>query len=260
MNANLETNLQRANPTAERPAPTYLAPTLLADSDNARVAGLSAELTAGCRGDQQKADRIAEFVKNAITTGLTASGDETSASALLQSGMGNETAKATLVAALARAAGIPARIHVARFDKKICREVIPGWIHLALPQSVSIAWAELYVNGHWQPRPDAAYDDAFETGGASHLEEKSRSTGLGLIPLAASREGWTARLAHLPLAADEGTFRDVMDYLWSDAYPTPRSHPVIGWLLSSPLGRDEVGRKMARIRERGRTCTEQIAV
>ena len=259
MNSNLETNLQAASiaPTAGRPPVSYLAPTLLADSDNARVASLSAELTAGCASDQQKADRIAHFVKNAIATGLSASGDETSASALLQGGMGNETAKATLVVALARAAGIPARIHVGRFDKKICREVVPAWIHLALPQNVSIAWAELYVNGHWQPRPDAAYDDAYESGAACHLEEKGRTTGAGLVPLA-TRQGWNARLAHLPLVADEGTFRDVMDYLWSDAYPTPRGHPVIGWLLS-PLGRDEVGRRIALMREKGRTCTEQIA-
>lgn len=213
---------------------TDLAPTLLADADHPRVRSLAARLVKDAVTEQEKADRLASFVSEHIALGMPSSGDGTSASRTLALGYGYATTRATLLVALARAAGIPARLHFARFDKSLYRELIPGWLYPLFPQTVAVAWAELKVNGHWQPRPDAGHDAEFVRGAYYHLRERGQTFGAGLVTdPARGRENWNEELAaHYPLVADDGTWRDAMDYLWSKNYPMSRSFAAVRWALS----------------------------
>lgn len=239
---------------------SYLAPTLLADADHPRVMQLAGTLTEGVHSDAEKADRIVEFVAERIAPQLPGTGDETAASRTLELGYGHETAKATLVVALARAAGVPARLHFARFDKSLMREMLPGWAYSVWPDTVATGWAELYVDGRWQPRPDAAHDSDLLHAANLYLAERGLHYGLGLVlEPGAETNGWTGRLGRrFPLVADDGIYRDAMDYVWSEAYPNSRRHAVIRWFLG-PWGRGECERRCEAIRAAGENYDRAVA-
>lgn len=235
------------------PLESYLAPTLLSDADHPRVKNLAEELTVGAATDAEKAERLVHYVAERIAPQLPGTGDETSASRTLELGYGHETAKATLLVALARAANIPARLHFARFDKSLMREFLPGWAWGVWPDTVATGWAELYVDGRWQPRPDAAYDADMLHAAKRYLAERGLNYGVGLtLEPGAGANGWTSQLAkRFPLVSDDGVYRDTMDYVWSEAYPNTRRHSVIRWFLG-PWGRSECARRQRAIREAGR--------
>ncbi len=244
MNATLENTNQNLGELTP-----YLAPTLLADADHPRVIAATARVIAGAKTDAEKAERLVRFVAEEIGFGLPPSGDQTSASRTLELGYGHSTARATLLIAMARAAGIPARIHGARFGKSLVRELVPGYLFALLPETVPTAWAELYVGGRWEARPDAGSDADFTRAAQEHLEEKGLEYGAGLlVGKKQGRAAWASQLARLPLAADDGTFRDTIEYLWSEEYPMPRSNPIVAWVLG-PWGRQEIDRRIEQIRQ-----------
>lgn len=251
----MESTLTALSPNTGTTSPleSYLAPTLLSDADHPRIRELAGILTENVNTDAEKAERLVKFVAEHIAPQLPGTGDETSASRTLELGYGHETAKATLLVALARAAGIPARVHFARFDKSLMRELLPNWAFGIWPEQVATGWAELYVGGRWQPRPDAAHDAEMVQAANRYLATHGAHYGLGLLlQPGESPLGWTGQLAKkFPLVADDGVYRDAMDYVWSRAYPNTRRHSVIRWFLG-PWGRTECARRTRAIRETGR--------
>ncbi len=89
---------------------SYLKPTPMLDFRHPQIQQLVRERGWGGRTDDEMAREIYEFVRDEIAFGYNRD-DTLSASEVLRDGYGQCNTKGTLLMALLRAAGIPARFH-----------------------------------------------------------------------------------------------------------------------------------------------------
>jgi transglutaminase-like putative cysteine protease len=137
----------------------YLRPTQIIDSDSAAIREKAQDLTAGRESDRERAVALYYFVRDQITHNPYAPGwarEQYTASTTLARGDGFCVQKAILLAALARASGIPARIGFAdvrdhRLSPKF-RDMIGGGNLL-----IWHGYAELHIGGVWV-HASPAYD------------------------------------------------------------------------------------------------------
>lgn len=128
----------------------YLVPTPTFDCDSEPIAGKAQELTQGLETDIDKAKALFYFVRDAIDYNLYVKKhmpEHFRASNTLARGKGYCVQKAVLLVALARAAGIPARLGCA----KIRNHLVPQRV-LDILKSNVFPWhgyAELYLDGKW---------------------------------------------------------------------------------------------------------------
>ncbi|NMC71559.1 MAG: transglutaminase domain-containing protein [Myxococcales bacterium] len=129
-----------------------LRPTPEIDADAPAVAALAREITAGAASDRDKADRIVAWVYDNLDKSLST--NLGTASQVLERKVGDCTEHALLVAALARAAGLPAR-------------QVSGLIYVGdeLGFFGWHAWTQIVLDGRWvgvdaswnEPIADAAH-------------------------------------------------------------------------------------------------------
>lgn len=236
-----------------------LGPTLLADSDHPRVAALAARLAEGAASGGEIAARLARYVAEEVAYGVAPSGDETAASRTLALGYGHESAKATLLVALARAAGIPARVRVVRVGKESFSELLPGLLYALAPSRVPVAWAELFIEGRWVAFAEAGHDGEYRRAATRYLAEHGRTSGAGLvIPeglSGAAAVRWV--LERFPKASDEGAYRDLVEWRWRHG-ESALEHPLLEWFLG-PRGREDFARRVARVRRRAGAAGRPLA-
>ena len=129
----------------------YLVPTPFLDFDASVVGNTARSVTAGLDGERERAVAIYYFVRDQIKHNPYAPSmvpDDYKASATLERGHGFCQHKAVLLAALARALGIPARVGLVDVRDHLLsarfREMIGGDNLL-----IQHGYAELYVNGKW---------------------------------------------------------------------------------------------------------------
>ncbi len=96
-------------PRATNALAEYLAPTVTIDADDPAVVARASALTSGLRTDPERVDAIVRFVREPARREPCAA---KIASRLLDCGRPGDTEQVVLLAALARAAGIPARLVV----------------------------------------------------------------------------------------------------------------------------------------------------
>ncbi len=97
----------------------FLAPAKFIDSGHPAIVNMAKDLTAGCVSAEEKARRLFEFVRDSYTT------DECPsfvASEVLKCGGNSCRQRSILLAALCRAAGIPARLHLQKVTLKNWRQ------------------------------------------------------------------------------------------------------------------------------------------
>ncbi len=139
----------------------YLRPTRVMDSDAPSIREKAQSLTGGKESDREKAVALYYFVRDCIWHEPYATGfelEDYKASGTLEKGHGFCTHKSILLAALARAAGIPARIGFADIRDHLLsykfRKMIGGGNLL-----IYHGYAEMYIDGRWvhaSPAVDAA--------------------------------------------------------------------------------------------------------
>jgi hypothetical protein len=124
--------------------------TPLADFQTPIVRDKAAGLTAGAGTDREKIARLFHHVRDDIAFGFPPEGDFVPASTTLARGYGQCNTKATLLLALCKAAGIPARIHFSLIDKAIQRGFFTGLAYRLLPNELSHSWIEVEIDGTWR--------------------------------------------------------------------------------------------------------------
>jgi len=99
----------------EKMAPRYLSPTFFIDCDDATIMGKAGELSSSAEGARERAIRIFYFVRDGIRYNAFSprTDEDYRASCTLRRTDGYCVQKAVLLVALARAAGIPARLRFA---------------------------------------------------------------------------------------------------------------------------------------------------
>jgi len=129
----------------------YLTATAIIDSNHASIVGLVNELTADCEADpMRRAMRLYYYVRDAIRYDPYAPfylPEHYRASNVLRAGRGYCVSKATLLCALARAAGIPARIGFATVKNHLAtRQLIE---HMGSDLFVCHGFTDLYLEDKW---------------------------------------------------------------------------------------------------------------
>jgi len=129
----------------------YLASTYTMDCDEPSVRNKAAEEIKGCRTDIEKAKAVFYFVRDHIKYnpyGGIAPFEEYKASATLKRGEGYCVQKAVLLAALAKAAGIPARLGFVNVRNHLLPKEILDGLHGGNVMKYH-GYALLYVTGKW---------------------------------------------------------------------------------------------------------------
>jgi len=129
----------------------YLQPTKFLDFNKNKVKDIALKVTKGLESDKEKAIALFYWVRDQLRynmyTYLPKNPTNLKASTTLRRGNGFCMSKAVTLATLARAVGIPARIHMV----DIINHKIPKWV-VDLMGTAAFhchAYSELYLNGKW---------------------------------------------------------------------------------------------------------------
>lgn len=128
----------------------FLRSTEIIDSDNGRIRETALKLTAGLTEEGPRAQALFYFVRDEIHYNvymLSTFREDFKASMTLERGKGYCVQKAVLLAALARAAGIPSRLAFAR----IVNHKMPAELkaQTGIKEFPSHGYTQLFVNGRW---------------------------------------------------------------------------------------------------------------
>ena len=151
--------------------PTYLRATLTIESGHPAILACAARVTGSCAGDREKLARLFAFVRDSIRYNLfmiSAFEEDFRASRVLEWGKGYCVQKAVLLAALARAAGIPGRLAFA----KIKNHRTPAHIVQTVGSNVfpRHGYNQFFCEGRWVSAVAAFDRDLCESNGLPTVE------------------------------------------------------------------------------------------
>lgn len=126
----------------------YLKPTAMLDFQHPLVQQLVRQRGWYGRPDSEVAREIYEFVRDEIAFGYNRD-DTLSASEVLRDGYGQCNTKGTLLMALLRAAGVPARFHGFTIHNELQRGAVPGYLFFLAPDRIIHSWVEIWIDGRW---------------------------------------------------------------------------------------------------------------
>jgi transglutaminase-like putative cysteine protease len=151
-----------------------LARALIDEGDPAIHAAAQA-VVAGCTTTRERAVALHDHVRDAVRFGFTARFHAMRACEVLAAGVGYGSTKATLFAALLRAAGIEARLRFVELDAAVWR----GLIDLGTPK-VDHCLTEVLIDGAWVPTDSYAVDTRLFRAARTALRAEGRRRGYGI--------------------------------------------------------------------------------
>lgn len=114
------------------------------------------KITKGAKLDEEKMERIFYFIRDEIRFDFV--NPFLSAENVLKQGHGSCMNKALLLVAMAKSAGIPARLHFSIVTKEALRDLIPPFLYKRWMSQFLHAYAETKLKERWVPL-DATFDD-----------------------------------------------------------------------------------------------------
>ena len=226
-------------------------PQILADAEHSLTKATAQRLTAGAKTDREKLERLFLFVRDKIAFGFPAKGDLVTASETIQTGFGQCNTKATLLLALCRASGIPARIHFSLISKDIQRGFFSGIAYWLMPQNISHSWIEVEIEGAWRRIDSFINDMPLHNAAEQELSRRGWKVGLSLAlsnghasaDLNIDEEAFEQMAA---VTGDHGVWDDPSDYYASPLY---QNRPGFVRMLAYRLMIGGINRKVERLRE-----------
>jgi transglutaminase-like putative cysteine protease len=189
-------------PAAEDLAP-YLAPTWFIDCDSPVVRRRAEQAAAGAASDEERAARLFYAVRDGIRYdpySITSDPDDYRASTVLAQRAAYCIPKAVVLAALARAAGIPARLGFADVRNHLASEKLLA--RLGTDLFVFHGFTEFWLAGRWVKATPAFNIELCERFGVRPLEFDGHSDALFHEYSADGRR-------HMEYVADRGSFADL---------------------------------------------------
>lgn len=225
-------------------------PKALADVDHPVTQETAQRLTVGTKTDREKLERLFLFVRDEIAFGFPVKGDFVPASETIETGVGQCNTKATLLLALCRTSGIPARIHFSLISKDIQRGFFSGIAYWLMPQNISHSWIEVEIEGKWRRIDSFINDTPLHKAAEDELARRGWKIGFSL---ALSNGHASADLnideeAFEQMAAvtdDHGVWDDPGDYFASPLY---QNRPGLLRMLAYRLMIGSVNGKVERLR------------
>ena len=189
-------------PAAEDLAP-YLAPTWFIDCDSPAVRRRAEQAAAGAASDQQRAVRLFRAVRDGIwydPYSISSDPDDYRASTVLAQRAAYCIPKAVALTALARAAGIPARLGFADVRNHLASQKLLA--RLGTDLFVFHGFTEFWLAGRWVKATPAFNIELCERLGVRPLEFDGRGDALFHEYSADGRR-------HMEYVADRGSFADL---------------------------------------------------
>ena len=225
---------------------------VLADVDHPLTKATAQRVTSGADTDREKLERLFLFVRDSIAFGFPVKGDLVPASETIKTGVGQCNTKATLLLALCKASGIPARIHFSLISKDIQRGFFSGIAYRLMPRSISHSWIELEIEGKWRRIDSFINDISLHNAAERELAQRGWSVGFSI---ALSKGHANADLniddeAFEQMAAvtgDHGIWNDPSEYYASPLY---QNRPGFWRLLAYRLMIGRVNDKVERLRNK----------
>ncbi len=126
----------------------YLQPTPMLDFQHGRIQQLIKEKGWRRLPAHAAIGAAYDFVRDEMAFGYNRD-DNLSASQVLKDGYGQCNTKGTLLMALLRAMGVPARFHGFTIDNELQRGAIPNYLMPLAPKRIIHSWVEVYHQGEW---------------------------------------------------------------------------------------------------------------
>lgn len=223
---------------------------ILADYDHPTVKEVAARLTRSETTPRGKLHRIFCFVRDDIRFGFPVKGDFVKASETIRLGCGQCNTKATLLLALCKAAGIPARIHFSLITKDIQRGFFSGLAYWLMPKEISHSWIEVEIENQWRRIDTFINDKKLFNAAKAKIKRLGWSVGysVALENGEASAELDLDNAVYQQMAAvtdDHGIWDDPAPYYESDNYRN-RPDGVRMWVYRHLIG--GVNRRVEAVR------------
>ena len=226
----------------------WLGSTPLLDLGDPRLRMRARSLMQLCRTDRDKALAAHAFVKRLPYTRAFKLRPRT-ARQVLDAGCGDAPDKATLLVALLRLAGLPARMRLVQMRGEIMRGIIDGLSVVHRP------FVEVWIDGEWLSTDVYIFDASYLASARQALKDQGGTWGFGVH--VASPMVWTGRestsISPLPFAQDPmvveelGAFHDPADYMRSRAFR--RRHRQIARFLRWNINLPKIRRAIHRLRQ-----------
>jgi len=163
-------------------------------------------------------DRIGaayQFVKDELPFGYN-SDDDLPASRVLTDGYGQCNTKATLLLALLRGLGVPAKIHAFTIDKALQRGAIPNWLYPLVSPRLQHSWVELEFEGRTIALEGFIIDDTYLRAVQAMHPDEEQFCGFGIATpsLHEPQLNWRGRSTFIQksgIVDDLGVFTDPDD-------------------------------------------------
>jgi hypothetical protein len=191
----------------------WLGSTLLLDLEDPRLRMRASSLTQFSLNDRARALAIHTFVKR-IQYGRPFKMNHRTARAVLDSGQADGPDKATLMIALLRSVGVPARLRIVRMDGRIMIGVVNhlGWI--------SWPFVEAWLDGRWIRTDTYIFDAPYIAAARQALKASGQQFGFGVY--VDTHPIWTAledaSLSPMPPESDPMVLQDMGPFHDNDHY------------------------------------------
>jgi hypothetical protein len=234
-----DTAASGAPPPADADDPRlWLGPTPLLDLEDPRLRVRAHSLTQLCKTEREKVLALYAFVKRLpFTKPLKL--QHRSARQVLDAGRGDSPDKATLLVALMRSAGIPARMHWYELNGEVMRGLVPSLASGGRPA------VEVFTQGRWVGTDTYIFDASYMAAARQRLRDLGWTWGYGIHRDGAAiwngLEGaWVggSMPSDDPMVLDDhGCFHDVQAFVDSQAYRKRHRQLTrsLQWNMMAPL-------------------------
>jgi transglutaminase-like putative cysteine protease len=147
----------------------------LIDETDPLIAATAERVVAGCTSTRERAVALHDHVRDIVRFGFTARFHAMRAAEVLAAAVGYGSTKATLFAALLRAAGIEARLRFVELEAAVWR----GLIDLGTPK-VDHCVTEVLIDGAWIATDSYAVDTRLHRAARAALQAEGRRHGYGI--------------------------------------------------------------------------------
>lgn len=225
----------------------WLASSPLLDLEDSKLRLRVHALTQFAKNDREKALAIHGFVKR-VPVARPFKMRAHSARQVLDSGRGDANDKSTLLVAMLRLAGLPARIRYLRLHGEVLRGLVPPGMPKALRPLV-----EVWLNDRWVRTDTHIFDAAYMAAARQRLKDREREWGYGIhVDGAMTWNGRDDAFVGGPpdprdnpmVVADLGVFHDPQDFLASRSYVVRhlRVARMLYWNVLAPLAQWSIRR------------------
>jgi hypothetical protein len=212
------------------------------DDNHPDIRRLASKLSHVGQTDTERFASIFHYVRDEIKFGFPPKWERVRASETLKYGMGYCNTKSILLAAVCRAAGIPAKLHFGLIKMEIMDHIFPKWVFQFMPKIASHGWVEVKLAGEWHPVDAHILDFSFFQGASHALKKAQKPIGFGvayLLPKCTA--DWDSGFVQTHgVVTDHGQWDDAQAYYKSNLYVGLKWWQLLSYPILRRIGNNNI--------------------